>query len=183
MQLLDFHISRHVLFLFLYCCIYAIQIQCVSDSKVLVAMVDNRPLDSMNSSDYGWYSFVINYAYAHLHDYDFLVFSTNDTNFITNVEMKFSIDRPSLLNSNMQKGWASWSKLQPSVFHPRLLQFRASPWAKLPIFWHICRHGWHGKLYDHILYLDTDVVINPKFHSRSLEHSFLSWSLPKIITR
>jgi hypothetical protein len=158
----------------------------VSGLDVLLVMVDNRPLSTLSSDDYLKYTVPINYAYAKRHSYDFVVFNFDTSTVISTATARYGTSEAEARRqegNHLNMGWASPSKQQSAVYHPGLKQFRATPWAKLPILWNITVNGMYNKYYDHIFYMDSDFVINPKYHARSVPDLFHGWTLPDAVTR
>jgi hypothetical protein len=158
----------------------------VSGMDVLLVMVDNRKLTEMTENDYFRYTAPINYVYAKKYGYDFAVINFDTSNVVKLASERYGTNAEEAKRQegyHLKAGWASPSKQQSAVYHPGLKQFRATPWAKLPVLWNISLRGLNNKMYDHVFYLDSDFVINPKYHSRSFPDLFHGWSLPDAVTR
>lgn len=165
---------------------FILVITVVNSIDVLIVMVDNRPLASLRFDDYLKYTVPINYEYAKRHNYDFAVFNFDTSKVVQTAVTRYGTSEAEARRqegNHLNMGWASPSKQQSAVYHPGLKQFRATPWAKLPILWNVTVSGMYGKMYDHIFYMDSDFVVNPKYHSRSLPDLFLGWTLPDAVTR
>lgn len=165
----------------------------VDKLKTLLIMVDNRDLENnLKSQTLSYFSLTsaINYEYAKRHGYDFILFKVNNKNITTEVFNKYGMksdEAESTAKSHMKMGWASETKQTISVFNTELRQFRATPWAKIALLWNLVaitnkEHLSFNKQWDYIFYLDSDFVINPTFHSRSLSEAMISWSThsPKV---
>ena len=159
------------------------------ESRILLLHVDNRELnDDIQSPKLEYFSLTsaINYAYATRHGYDFLIFNVNNTKVAAEVAAKYSISSTSAMENmndilNVKKmSWASQSKMELSVFHNKHKYFRATPWAKIALLWNlaiIVKEKMETLInYDYVFYVDSDFVINPNFHSRSLDDAFTGWS-------
>jgi hypothetical protein len=155
------------------------------NQKILLIMVDNRDLDStFHSPNMSYFplSAAINYEYAKHHGYGFLLFNVNNNDVVSNVYSKYGVNSTSAsvtADSHMKMGWATKEKQKISVFNAKLRQFRATPWAKIALMWNLVTVISQDEIlsvWDFVFYLDSDFVINPKFHSRSIAEAFKSWS-------
>lgn len=68
-------------------------------------------------------------------------------------------------------------KKSPSLLNYRLQQYRSSPWMKLLSLWALYEE--YQKEFDYFVFLDSDAVINPRFHSTSFQDLFDRWGNQK----
>jgi hypothetical protein len=79
------------------------------------------------------------------------------------------------LNSTLQKSTevsGTYEKKGPSCFHQGLKHFRAAPWTKLLALWNVTQTL---KNYSHVLFLDSDAAISPRYHNVSLAEKIDQW--------
>ncbi len=143
--------------------------------KVLFVSIDNRelttarhPKGELKHGAYASFSAAINYDYATHHGYDFLFITLNSTSLEAKLQPKYNctsdlIEVPSFENR----------KYGPSSYHINMQYMRASSWNKIPPLYHLSYE--YGHLYDWILYIDSDVTLNPVYLNRSLSQVLHEW--------
>lgn len=132
----------------------------------LVVTVDNRNFsNSLSSSKYFSKTAVLNYKYARFHGYDYVLVEVDPLNLLRQKHVK----------KKMSSTYANMKEI-PSVFNHRLSQFRASPWAKVPVLYNLTVSL--GEKYDFILYLDSDAAISPLHWNRSIKDLIQAYSIP-----
>jgi hypothetical protein len=96
--------------------------------KVLFISTDDREMkDRIEDNDYVAMTAVLVQNYIMRHGYDFLKMTGNSTGLVDRVRERYPVENV---------GGQGETKYGPSAFHPGLMQFRASSWAKLPHIWH-----------------------------------------------
>lgn len=156
-----------------------------SRSRTLVLMIDSRNVSTSPTTDFHYHTLaiLINYHYAKLHDYDFLLVQPNSSDLLqkvaeiyhTNPEEAIAQQKEYLKDASHHI-YAHESKQAVSLYHPQLHQFRSSPWGRLPVLWHIARlHHLQIFSWKSILYLDSDAIIATSQMNRSLEMAIQSW--------
>ena len=136
--------------------------------KVLVVSCDDREMkDRLEDNDYVSMTAVLLHDYTQRHGYDFMKLTGNSS---------FLVDR--VLAKYRDRFFGRYDgigehKYGPSAFHPGLLHFRASSWAKIPHVWHAVSE--YGEHYDYVWYMDSDAAINPAFRNRSLHDMLTHW--------
>lgn len=146
--------------------------------KFLLLQSDTRNLESnVETARYHSLTAVINFIYTKLHsaDYLYFVFNQSRAEFLSDANVMF---RAEFRNSSLQQSTeisGTYEKKGPSCYHPVLRQFRAAPWTKLLALWNVSQSNLASR-YSHILFLDSDAVVNPKFHHQSLFDKLHGWS-------
>ena len=136
--------------------------------KVLVVSCDDREMkDRLEDNDYVSMTAVLLHDYTQRHGYDFMKLTGNSSFLVDRVLAKYR-DRFSGRYDGIGE-----HKYGPSAFHPGLLHFRASSWAKIPHVWHAVSE--YGEHYDYVWYMDSDAAINPVFRNRSLHDMLTHW--------
>jgi len=135
--------------------------------KVLLVSIDNRglsterfPSKDKHHSSYASFSAAINKDYADVHGYDYLYVTLNSTTMQKQLHSRFNCTTD-LIESDFRN-----LKYGPASYHVGLKYMRASSWNKIPPLYHLAYE--YGHMYDWILYMDTDVTLNPTFLNRSI---------------
>jgi hypothetical protein len=160
--------------------------------RVLLVMVDNRnfnynidTLDSLNIDQYLFYALIINHMYATNLGYEFLYVRPTYKDLRSNVSRIYGKDIDehafSMIHDQSKFGWSSPTKQEPTTFNTKLKQYRATPWMKIPVLWYLNNCKQKNESFDTIFYIDSDAVLNPSFIKRSLDESYVIWSLPGAI--
>lgn len=125
------------------------------------------PQDRWEDNDYVSMAAVLLHDYSAHHGYDFMKLTGNSSFLVDRVLAKY---RDSFTGRYDGIGE---HKYGPSAFHPGLLHFRASSWAKIPHVWYaVTEFGMH---YDYVWYMDSDAVVNPHLRNRSLHDALTMW--------
>jgi len=146
--------------------------------KFLLLQSDTRNLDGdFSTADYHTLTAVTNFVWAKQHNADYLyfVFNQTQTDFLADAHRTFGA---TFLNKSSDKSTeitGTYLKKGPTCYHPVLKQFRAAPWTKLLALWNVSQSALVSR-YSHIFFLDSDAVINPLFHRRSLDDALVDWS-------
>jgi hypothetical protein len=135
--------------------------------RVLVAQVDNRPLNesaTLGTAGYSSLSAALNHHYCKHHGYDYLLIQPT-------VDLgKVLADKTSASAHLIEKD----GRQTIGAYHPGLRQFRAVSWAKLPVLLYLLLQiGGH---YDLIWYMDSDIGISDATSGRSLKEKFDVWA-------
>ena len=142
--------------------------------KVLLVSVDNRALmtqrypardpESLRARGaFASLSAAINEDYAREHGYDYLFVTLNSTKLYAQLKPRYNCTFDDIEVKSIHN-----FKYGPSSFHPRYQYLRASSWNKIPPLYHLSYE--YGHLYDWIMYLDSDVTLNPLYRNRSVSH-------------
>ena len=149
-----------------------------SKLRVLLVVVDNRPLNSnWEKANYNTLSSFINKKYADAHSYDFLYVYPEIQNPIEHEYVLNNTDPPKIvrLNENMIQFFKEYalppdslpegyshadSKSRAVAFSVKFKTFRASAWARILALWHILQSKYVKSRYDYLWYMDSDVVFS-----------------------
>lgn len=139
---------------------------------VLIVSCDTRELEvDYEISPFYSGTAAINFKYAQRHGYDFLRVTTNQSSFVSSVNRHYSDVKPQLFSLSI----ARHPKYFPASFNVNQMQFRGPTWVKLLVLWEASMRGNRGASYKYILFLDSDIAINPLNHHRSIEDAFTDW--------
>ena len=151
-------------------------------ARFLLVQSDTRNLDTdISTAAYHSLTAVTNYLYAKQHDADYLYFVFNQSRpaFLSDAKRVYGAVFQNSSNEQSTEVSGTYEKKGPSAYHPVLRQFRAAPWTKLLALWNISQSAMAAAAtgrYSHIFFLDSDAVVNPKFHRRSLYDALRDWS-------
>ena len=146
----------------------------LSKIRVLLVVVDNRPLNSnWEETNYNTLSSFINKKYADAHSYGFLYVYPEIQNTLEHGDELFNTTDPpdenmiklfkkySLSPNALPDGYSHADKKSRAVaFNVKFKTFRAASWAKILALWHILQSKNIKNNYDYIWYLDSDVVFS-----------------------
>jgi hypothetical protein len=134
--------------------------------RVLLVQTDTRRLTK--SKSYFSSTALLLSHYAKRHGYDYLKLTPDINDLFSQYKRFFCEKNPfsSLMDDCSHELDGNDQKYGKTTFHPGLVQFRASSWAKLPLVWYATKV--HGNKYDYIWFFDSDATINPTYGNRSL---------------
>ena len=101
-----------------------------SDRRVLLVMVDNRPLNpmqNMRNASYFPLNAVINFQYAKRHNYDFVIFRMNSTDLVKDVKRDYHQSQEEIkveLNASDLLSLENYTKNRITLYNPAIKEFR-----------------------------------------------------------
>ena len=154
-----------------------------SGLKVLIVTIDNRALKSKRrdkDTESIDNTAIINEHYAAKHGYDYLYVKTSEPGGGSKVGSNDSVcsitrerfNCSSFLKIQCPKGGKK-GKYEIATYHVGRGYGRASSWNKLPPLIYLSSE--YGHLYNYFLFLDSDVMLNARYHHLSLSDKINSW--------
>jgi hypothetical protein len=99
-------------------------------------------------------------------------FNQSRSDFLQDVQRLHQVTFLNLTSQKSTEVSGTYEKKGPSCFHQGLKHFRAAPWTKLLALWNVTKTL---KNYSHVLFLDSDAVISPRYHNVSLAEKIEQW--------
>lgn len=135
--------------------------------RVLIIQVDDRPLiPNLYDRSVTTYTAVLNKYWAKHNGYDYLYVQLNTTS------SKLAHDN-NVYSTQGQLSGHTGLHLQARLIHPGLRQLRGQSWGKLVPLSELCYKHRHD--YDYIMFLDSDVAMNPLQKNTSLSNMLQHW--------
>jgi len=129
---------------------------------------DRDPESLRARGPFASFSAAINEDYAKANGYDYLFVTLNSTTLHQQLQSKYNCTPEHIQAKSFHD-----LKYGPSSFHPTYQYMRASSWNKIPPLYHLAYE--YGHMYDWVLYMDSDVTLNPAFLNRSMSDVLDQW--------
>ena len=142
--------------------------------QVLIVTIDNRPLrskDRNKDTESIDNTAIINERYASRHGYDYLYIKTSEPG-IDGV-CPVLTERYNCTFLEFQCQSEKKGKYDIATYHVGHSYGRASSWNRLPPLIYLTSE--YGHLYDYFLFIDSDVMLNSRFHDVSLSDKLDQW--------
>jgi hypothetical protein len=142
----------------------------INGMRVLIFTIDSREFSTnLNRHSHSHVSLaaLLNYEFALKHNYTYRYFrheiDLNKT--INDFGVQVHTDKKDFSDEDVRENAAA--------YHPKFKQYRAEPWAKIPIIWYLCQR--YENDFDYLMYLDSDAAFTVAKNYRSIENAMLDW--------